>query len=337
VTELVFLPAVRERTPVFIALAGPSGSGKTRSALELATGLAGPGRIAVADSEGRRALHYRDMYEFDHLSWQPPYTPKATAGLIDAAEKGGYAVLIVDSASDEYEGQGGLLEMHEGAGKSDEFWAKTKAQHKHWLVNRIRRAAIHTIWCLRAEERVKISEVGGRASVEHLGWQPICEKRFLYEMQSSFIFDVERPGVPRPIKLYDIHAQFFPRDKPITREAGAALATWAAGGALPSAGARQGAVEGGPRSPVAGDTTYPPVGAQDALDRDSLVAEAWAAARQGMAVLEAYWSDLKRAERRLIGADLLPHLKDAASEADEVDKLGFGEGKTEDTKGGGIS
>jgi DNA polymerase III delta prime subunit len=35
--------AVREHTPSFVAFAGPSGSGKTRSALELATGLAGEG------------------------------------------------------------------------------------------------------------------------------------------------------------------------------------------------------------------------------------------------------------------------------------------------------
>src|SRR5215472_1957883 len=131
-TEFAFAPAVRENTATFIALAGPSGSGKTRSALELATGLAGGGKIAVADTEGRRALHYADLYKFDHMSWEPPYTPQACARLIDAAEAGGYAVLIVDSASDEHEGEGGLQEIHEkfvAAGKPDEFWQMTKAQH----------------------------------------------------------------------------------------------------------------------------------------------------------------------------------------------------------------
>jgi len=51
-------------------------------------------------------------------------------------------------------------------------------------------------------------------------------------MQSSFRFDPDRPGVPVPIKLYDIHAGFFPPDQQITRAAGAALAAWAAGAAV---------------------------------------------------------------------------------------------------------
>jgi KaiC/GvpD/RAD55 family RecA-like ATPase len=80
-------PAVRENTAAFVALAGPSGSGKTRSALELATGLAGDGKILVADTEGKRSLHYADMYTFDRVGWTPPFTPESNAALIDLAEK----------------------------------------------------------------------------------------------------------------------------------------------------------------------------------------------------------------------------------------------------------
>jgi hypothetical protein len=224
--------AVRVNTPAFIALAGPSGSGKTRSALELATGLAGDGKILLADTEGNRGLHYADLYKFDHVEFTPPYTPERCAELIELAEARGYAVLIVDSGSDEYEGNGGLQEIRDTT--KDEFWAKTKARHKHALINRIRRSRIHSIWCLRCEERVKISKVNGQTVVETLGWQPICEKRFLYEMQSSFRFDPERPGVPVPIKLYDIHAKFFANGAMVNRDAGRQLAAWAAGGAIPA-------------------------------------------------------------------------------------------------------
>jgi hypothetical protein len=243
-------PGIRERTPAFIALAGPSGSGKTRSALELATGLAGDGKILVADTEGRRALHYADLYKFDHVPWLPPFTPEANAELIDLAERGGYRVLIIDSESDEWEGEGGLLEIKDAT--HDEFMARTKARHKHRVINRMRRSTIHIVFCLRAEERVRIDKVFDErkqrevTAVVPLGWQPICEKRFLYEVQSSFLFDPARPGYPNPIKLYDIHAKFFPLDRPITRDAGAALAAWCAGGALP--------VEVAPPQPVDGNT-----------------------------------------------------------------------------------
>lgn len=228
-------PGVRVNTPAFVAFAGPSGSGKTRSALELATGLAGDGKILIGDSEGNRALHYADLYKFDHVEWRPPFDPESNAALIDLAESKGYSVLIIDSESDEYEGEGGLQEIREST--RDEFWARTKARHKHALINRMRRAKVHIIFCLRAEERVKITKEGNRTLVETQGWQPICEKRFLYEVQSSFMFrpaskeDPECPGKPEPIKLYDIHAQFFPRDRKVSREAGRLLAQWCAGGA----------------------------------------------------------------------------------------------------------
>ena len=221
--------AVRVNTPAFIALAGPSGSGKTRSALELATGLAGPsGKILIADTEGNRALHYADLYTFDHVEWQPPFTPERNAALIDLAESRGYSVLVIDSESDEWEGEGGLQEIREST--KDEFWARTKARHKHALINRIRRSKVHIVFCLRAEERVRISKVDGRTMVEPLGWQPICEKRFMHEVQSSFIFDPANPGVPIPVKLYDIHAQFFPKGQKVSRSAGEALAQWCSGG-----------------------------------------------------------------------------------------------------------
>lgn len=259
-------PAVRENTAAFIALAGPSGSGKTRSALELATGLAGDGKILVADTEGKRSLHYADMYNFDRVGWTPPFTPEANAALIDLAEKNGYAVLVIDSQSDEYEGEGGLQEIRDTT--RDEFWAKTKARHKAKLINRMRRAKVHIIFCLRAEERVRISKVDGRTVVEQLGWQPICEKRFLYEVQSSFLFDPQRPGLPQPIKLYDIHARFFPADKPVSRAAGEALAKWCAGG-----------IEAAPEQPTIED-------------------RAREAAEKGKAALTAFWRGLTKEQRR---------------------------------------
>ncbi|HEX3884784.1 MAG TPA: hypothetical protein VHW66_19175 [Stellaceae bacterium] len=260
--------AVRVNTPAFVALSGPSGSGKTRSGLELATGLAGGGKILVADTEGNRALHYADLYKFDHVEWRPPFTPERNAELIDLAEQRGYAVLVIDSESDEYEGEGGLQEIRTAT--NDEFWAKTKARHKHALINRMRRAKVHIIFCLRAEERVRISKVDGRPVVEPLGWMPLCEKRFMYEVQSSFMFSPEKPGVPRPIKLYDIHAKFFPEGRLVSRQAGEALAQWCAGGA-----------------PA-------PIYAPTVEDR------ARAAAERGKTSLQDFWKPLDRAERSQI-------------------------------------
>ena len=234
---------------------------------------------------GQSRLHYADLYSFDHVEFTPPYTPERCAELIDLAEKKERG-LIVDSGSDEYEGEGGLQEIRDQTG--DEFWAKTKARHKHALINRIRRARIHVIFCLRCEERVKISKVNGRTVVETLGWQPICEKRFLYEMQSSFRFDPERPGVPVPIKLYDIHARFFPESEMVTRDAGRRLAAWAAGGAMPM-----------PSS------------------EELIISTATAAAKEGRAAFRTFWRGLSKAQRDQIDDAALDRLSLIANKVED--------------------
>jgi hypothetical protein len=238
-----FKPAIRVNTPFIGALAGASGSGKTKTALELAVGLAGPnGKIAGIDSEGRRMLHYADDYKFDHGEWRPPFEPSALLTALKDAEKAGYAVIIVDSASDEYEGEGGLQDMaaadlaaQRGDGNSAAAWARPKAQHK-LIIKWLRQCRCHVIFCLRAEEKVKFekryNERKGREEtvIVPIGWVPICEKRFMFDMTTSLLFTPDQPGVPHPIKLYEKHAPFFPEGKQVTREAGRLLAEWAAGG-----------------------------------------------------------------------------------------------------------
>ena len=69
-----------------------------------------------------------------------------------------------------------------------------------------------------------------------MGWMPICEKRFMYEMTVSFTLTPDRPGVPRldlPHKLQEQHRPFFPDGQPIGEQAGAALRAWANGGEAP--------------------------------------------------------------------------------------------------------
>src|SRR5690349_988028 len=91
----MFKPAVRENTPIVMALAGASGSGKTFTALELAMGLAGDGKVAVIDTEGRRALHYADLrdrktgdilFRFDHCEMRPDFSPERFLNALRAAE-----------------------------------------------------------------------------------------------------------------------------------------------------------------------------------------------------------------------------------------------------------
>jgi hypothetical protein len=241
--DIAFAPALRTDTAIILALAGPSGSGKTKSALELAAGLARPeGKILVIDTEGRRALHYADDYQFFHCEWRPPFSPAALGDLLKAAEGRGFSVIIVDSMSDEHEGEGGLCDMAEvelakqrGENKnSAAAWARPKAEHKARIVRWLRQTRCHVIFCLRADEKVRFEKImkdgRERTVIVPIGWQPIAEKRLLYDVTTSLLFTPDRPGYPQPIKLYDKHRRFFPSDKLVSREAGQLLREWAAGG-----------------------------------------------------------------------------------------------------------
>lgn len=303
----LFRPAVRENTPMVMALAGASGSGKTFTALELAMGLADGGKIAVIDTEGRRALHYADvrgpdgapMFRFDHCELRPPFSPDRFLEAMKAAEAAGYRVIVIDSFSDEHEGEGGLIDMA-AAGRSENTaanWARPKAAHK-LIVRWLRQARCHVIFCLRAEERVRLEKVYDErkqrevTAVVPIGWWPIAEKRFMYDMTASFLLSPTKPGIPEPIKLQEQHRRYFPEGKPVTRESGRQLATWAAGGA--------------PAPQTEGPT---------------LEERARDAAEGGRAALDAFWKSLGRDERaqivHLIVVDKQPG--ELARRAAEVD------------------
>lgn len=249
-----FRPAVRQQTSLLIALAGASGSGKTYSALRLATGLVGPkGKIGFVDTEAGRALHYADKFTFDHCNITAPFRPENYRDAIVAGEDQGYDVIIVDSMSHEKEGEGGLQEWAEqierDGTKSPGNWRVPKMHHKR-MMNRLLQCRPHLIFCLRAEEKMLITkDARGKMLVIPAEerplterWEPICEKRFMYEMTASFTLLPSQPGIPIPIKLQDQHRPAFPDGQAIGEEAGESLAKWAHGGKVPVSKADEDAV-----------------------------------------------------------------------------------------------
>lgn len=228
-----FAPATKQKAAMSVAIAGASGSGKTKTALELAVGLAGPtGTIGVLDTEGKRALHYARQYKFEHCNLEPPYTPERCTAAIEEAHAR-FDVVIFDSFSDEYEGEGGMLDMAEREGA----WIKTKAAHKESIIRYVRRYPRFTIFCLRAEEKVKFGkDERGKLLITPMGWMPICEKRFMYDMTLSLTLSPETPGLPRfdlPRKINDDFLPYFKEGKHINREVGAALRGWALDADMP--------------------------------------------------------------------------------------------------------
>jgi hypothetical protein len=249
---VTFTPAKREAIPLLLGIAGGTGSGKSLSALLLARGIAQGQPFAYVDTENGRGLHYADAFpEMQHGRLDAPFRPERfTAAIADGSKHlagidRNHRVVVVDSFSHEWAGDGGCLDWKdELAGGSDAkaaaAWAKVKPAHKRMMTQLLALEA-HVILCLRAEEKMDIvkDDKGRIAFVPKRtlpggsldGWVPITEKNVMYECTASFLLAADAPGVPRPMKLQEQHRPMVPLDRPLNEQVGSALAAWAAGSA----------------------------------------------------------------------------------------------------------
>ena len=124
--------AVREKIYTKIALMAPSGGGKTYSSLRLATGMAQEieretgkkAKILMGNTEGKRGLYYSDEYSYDIVDIEAPHEPEKYVDFIQFAVDEGYDIVIIDSASAEWEGKGGCLELQQKAGGTYQAWGR---------------------------------------------------------------------------------------------------------------------------------------------------------------------------------------------------------------------
>lgn len=192
-----FRRAERAGVSLLIGIAGASGAGKTLSALRLARGLVDgdDSKIAVIDTEAGRALHYAPApgvpsdpmtFDFSHASLTAPFRPARYLELIEEADKAGFGVIVIDSFSHVWEGEGGLMEWHDdivaaavetaekrwnsynngkpfdvdaAAGRANIVaWSEPKSAHKR-LISRLLQCQAHLVICLRAQEKLRMEKV----------------------------------------------------------------------------------------------------------------------------------------------------------------------------------
>lgn len=299
---VTFERAKREGSHILASLEATSGRGKTFSALLLGRGLVGPdGKLGLLDTETGRGKIYAAAipggYVYGELT--PPFTPERYIQAIEAAESAGLQCLIIDSASHEWEGIGGIGEIAEaGGGKGLQKWAKPKARHKRF-VQTLLKTRMHIIVCLRAKE--KLLQQGG--DIVSGGWVPVQEKMFGYEMTVRLFFpEGKRPGVPELVKCpADLLGAFQP-DSQVSVETGARIAEWVHGG-----------------TPVD----------QEAV---TLKRDAEEAAEGGGDVLDTYLRTLTKAQK----AKLAPFGANLRSIADTADKEAAAEAEREQESDGAI-
>ncbi len=180
----MFIKAQRSQSKLRLALIGPSGSGKTYSALLIAKGLGG--KIAMLDSERGSGSLYSDLIDYDISDLAPPFTPERYIEAINQAQQSGYNVLIIDSLSHAWSGQGGILEFVDRASQvqKNNFAAWREASPKHnSLVDAILGADLHIIVTMRSKTawEVQKDEKTGRTRPVKIGLAPVQRDGLEYE------------------------------------------------------------------------------------------------------------------------------------------------------------
>ena len=107
----MFTKATKAEAKARIAVTGPAGSGKTYGSLIWAKVLAEGGKIALIDTERESSKMYGADFDFDVASLAPPYHPDRLIEALKEAENCGYEVVIIDSLTHFWSGQGGVLEI----------------------------------------------------------------------------------------------------------------------------------------------------------------------------------------------------------------------------------
>jgi len=182
--------AERKQAKIKMGLQGPSGSGKTMSALLIAFGMTSDwDKIAVIDTENHSSDLYAHLGDFQVLPLTQPFNPENYSKAIAICEDAGIEVIIIDSISHEWEGKGGILDIH-GAmlGNSFTNWAKVTPRHNDF-VQKILQSPCHVIATIRSKQDYVLSEKNGKMVPEKVGLKGVTREGLDYEF--TLVFDVD--------------------------------------------------------------------------------------------------------------------------------------------------
>lgn len=293
--SMEYRPAIGIQSNPIIAISGRPGSGKTMGSLMVARGWVGSnGRIAQIDTEERRGSVFKSTIPggYDTLNLVAPFTPERFIEAITAAEDGDYDIVVIDSASHEWSGPGGVTSMVEGKGLG--AWKIPKERHQKF-VRKILSCAIPVIICLRAayKNQQGTDKEGKTVIVKDKLPTVIQEDTFIFEMTAHILTlhnpdGLDHPPITRMKKFSPPELRpCFPDDfsVPLSIETGQKIAAWATG----------------------------EIDENTAALRD----EARRYAKQGRDALQAWWRDLPPPARVTVNP-IMDELKKLAAGASEA-------------------
>ncbi|HCW04326.1 MAG TPA: hypothetical protein DGK91_07230 [Clostridium sp.] len=198
-SRFVVEEAVRTKIYPKIGIFSPSGGGKTYTALRLATGMVEEYKnmglkkteIWLANNEGSRGKYYANEFKYKIIELEPPHEPEMYYDLIDFAENSETCgVLIIDSLSKEWAGEGGCLDIANSMGGTfQNAWKKVTPRHRR-LMDKLVDSHLTIIATMRGEDQYTMeTDQDGKNRIVKLGVGARTGKDFEYEFTITFSLD----------------------------------------------------------------------------------------------------------------------------------------------------
>lgn len=212
-TQIQAKRAKRQMLILAAQVVGPSGSGKTLSSLILAYGMMKAkypdmdeydvwGKIGLVDTEHDRSLIYEGMEfngtkigEFIHVPLDAPYSYERYDTAVKVLVDMGVEVVIIDSATHAWEGEGGVLDVQQVKGGRYQDWNATNKEAYAPLVSLLvgEKYRVHMISTARAKQEYTMqrNEHTEKMEIVKLGLKPVQRDTLEYEMQMVFRLDMD--------------------------------------------------------------------------------------------------------------------------------------------------
>ena len=227
---MAFHKAERRKAKLRLGITGPAGSGKTYGALLVGMGLGG--KIAMIDTENGSGDLYSGLGDYDVQTIEAPYTVQKYLTAIDEAEKAGYDVIIIDSLSHAWAGEGGLLDQQgkiaaSGKGNSYTAWRQVTPLHNQ-LVEAMLSSRCHIIATMRSKTEYVLEEnERGKKEPRKVGMAPVQRDGMDYEFGTVFDLGLNHTATVSKDRTSLFDGQVFT----LSKETGAALRAWLDSGA----------------------------------------------------------------------------------------------------------
>lgn len=182
----------------------------------------------MVDTERGSAALYADTFTFDTIDWTPPYDPREVAEDIRVLSAE-YDVILIDSLTHFWQGEGGTLDIVEAAGarsSGNRFagW-KTGTPAQNAFVEAMLAADCHIIATMRSKmEYVLEADSKGRQAPRKVGMAPVQRDGIEYEFTVGAELDIEHRMVVTKSRCAQIADAMYPSHQ--AKDMAQTLAGW---------------------------------------------------------------------------------------------------------------